>query len=266
MASFVDKLTPEQKKRATLIAGELKKLGITNKYVVAGILAVVSKESNFNRLKEASYANTDNGRIKAIFGSRVSALSDSQLTALKKDYNKFFEAVYGGAWGAKSLGNDKAGDGAKYVGRGYNQLTGKGNYKLIGSKIGVDLVNSPQLLETPEVAAKAIASYFKTNIDRLIKNGTFEARYLLNDVEKVKDEKTGVNIAYDINAGSAKQKYGDTTGGYQTSVSRVGDFVDSIAEFVTTNPVKTGGGLILLGLLSAGAYYLSKGGFTKIVG
>ncbi len=263
MATFVDKLSAEQKSRASMIAGELKKLGITNKYVVAGILAVVSKESDFNRLKEQGYQNTDNGRIKSIFGSRVSKYSDAQLTALKKDYNKFFEAVYGGAWGAKSLGNDKAGDGAKYVGRGYNQLTGKGNYKLIGSKIGVDLVNNPQLLETPAVAAKAIASYFKTNIDRLITNGTFKARYMVDNTDKVSNEKTGVDIAYDINAGSAKQKYGDTTGGYKTASARVGDFVDSITDFVVTNPIKTGGLAVAI-LLGAGYYFLSKSGLPKI--
>lgn len=263
MATFVDKLSSEQRKRATLIASELKKLGITNKYVVAGILAVVSKESDFNRLKELGYQNTSNARIKAIFGSRVAKYSDAQLTALKKDYNKFFEAVYGGAWGAKSLGNDKVGDGAKYVGRGYNQLTGKGNYKLIGSKIGVDLVNSPQLLETPEVAAKAIASYFKTNIDRLVTNGTFKARYMVDSTDKVSNEKTGVDIAYDINAGSAKQKYGDTTGGYKTASARVGEFVDSITDFVSENPIKTGGLAIAL-LLGAGYYFLSKSGLPKI--
>jgi predicted chitinase len=264
MATFVDKLSAEQKSRASLIASELKKLGITNKYVVAGILAVVSKESDFNRLKELGYQNTDNGRIKAIFGSRVASLSDAQLTALKKDYNKFFEAVYGGAWGAKSLGNDKVGDGAKYVGRGYNQLTGKGNYKLIGTNIGVDLVNNPQLMETPAVAAKAIASYFKTNIDRLIKNGTFKARYMVDNLDKVSNAKTGVDIAYDINAGSSKQKYGDTTGGYKTASARVGDFVDSITDFVVTNPIKTGGLAIAL-LLGAGYYFLSKSGLPKIL-
>jgi predicted chitinase len=264
MATFVDKLSAEQKSRASMIASELKKLGITNKYVVAGILAVVSKESDFNRLKELGYQNTDNSRIKAIFGSRVASLSDAQLTALKKDYNKFFEAVYGGAWGAKSLGNDKVGDGAKYVGRGYNQLTGKGNYKLIGTNIGVDLVNNPQLMETPAVAAKAIASYFKTNIDRLIKNGTFKARYMIDNLDKVSNAKTGVDIAYDINAGSAKQKYGDTTGGYKTASARVGDFVDSITDFVVTNPIKTGGLAIAL-LLGAGYYFLSKSGLPKIL-
>jgi predicted chitinase len=264
MATFVDKLSAEQKSRASLIASELKKLGITNKYVVAGILAVVSKESDFNRLKEQGYQNTSNARIKAIFGSRVASMSDAQLTALKKDYNKFFEAVYGGTWG-KRLGNDKVGDGAKYVGRGYNQLTGKANYKTIGNNIGIDLVNNPQLMETPSVAAKAIASYFKINIDRLIKSGNFKATYMIDNLDKVNNAKTGVDIAYDINAGSSKQKYGDTTGGYKTATARVSDFVDSITDFVVTNPIKTGGGLILVALLGAGYYYLSKGGLPKIL-
>ena len=108
-------------------------------------------------------------------------------------------------------------------------------------------------------------SYFQTNIDRLVKNGSFKARYMVDGIDKVNNSKTGVDIAYDINAGSSKQKYGDTTGGYKTSVSRVDDFVDSITDFVTTNPIKTGLGVVIA-LLGAGYYFLSKGGFTKVVG
>jgi predicted chitinase len=264
MASFVDKLTPEQKKRASLIASELKKLGITNPYLISGVLAVVSKESNFNRLSELTYANTSNGRIKAIFGSRVGSLSDAQLTALKKDENKFFEAVYGGAFGAKNLGNTKAGDGARYKGRGYNQITGKANYDKVGKSIGVDLVSNPTLLETPEIAAKGIAAFFKMNLDLLVKSGKFKARYLIENPEKVTSASQGVNIAYDINAGNSKQRLSDTTGGYATATARVSDFVTNLADFVTTNPIKTGGGVILLALLGAGYYYLSKGGLPKI--
>jgi len=264
MASFVDKLTPEQKKRAALIASELKKLGITNKYVVSGILAVVSKESNFNRLSELTYANTDNGRIKLIFGSRVSKYSDAQLTALKKDENKFFEAVYGGAFGLKNFNNSKVGDGAKYKGRGYNQITGKVNYEKVGKLIGVDLVANPTLLETPEIAAKGIAAFFKLNLDDLIKSGKFQARYLVDSTDKVNSASQGVNIAYDINAGNSKQRLSDTTGGYATATARVNDFVTNLSDFVVNNPIKTGGGVILLALLGAGYYYLSKGGFPKI--
>jgi hypothetical protein len=88
---------------------------------------------------------------------------------------------------------------------------------------------------------------------------------MVDGIDKVNNSKTGVDIAYDINAGSSKQKYGDTTGGYKTSVSRVDDFVDSITDFITTNPIKTGLGVVIA-LLGAGYYFLSKGGFTKVVG
>ena len=63
---------------------------------------------------------------------------------------------------AKTLGNTKAGDGARYKGRGYIQLTGKYNYKRAGEALGLDLVNKPELVEKPEVAAK-VAIWFWQN-------------------------------------------------------------------------------------------------------
>lgn len=59
---------------------------------------------------------------------------------------------------AKELGNLSPGDGAKYCGRGYVQLTGKKNYatataKLRALGIDVDLVANPDLAMRPDVAA-----------------------------------------------------------------------------------------------------------------
>jgi putative chitinase len=65
---------------------------------------------------------------------------------------------------AKILGNKQAGDGAKYKGRGYLQITGKYNYEQAGKSIGVDLVNKPELLERPDIAAKAAVWYWKTRV------------------------------------------------------------------------------------------------------
>ena len=65
---------------------------------------------------------------------------------------------------AKILGNTKPGDGAKYKGRGYIQLTGKYNYKKAGDALGIDLVNKPELLEKPEIAAKAAVWYWKERV------------------------------------------------------------------------------------------------------
>lgn len=54
---------------------------------------------------------------------------------------------------AKELGNLTPGDGARYCGRGYVQLTGKKNYAMAGQKLGVDLVNHPELALRPDIAA-----------------------------------------------------------------------------------------------------------------
>ena len=51
------------------------------------------------------------------------------------------------------MGNTEDGDGAKYIGRGLIQLTGKDNYKAVTEALGIDLVANPQLLEEPRYAA-----------------------------------------------------------------------------------------------------------------
>jgi predicted chitinase len=61
--------------------------------------------------------------------------------------------------GRKDLGNVRAGDGARYHGRGYIQLTGRANYRTYGEKLGVPLEKQPDLALRPEVAAKVLAAY-----------------------------------------------------------------------------------------------------------
>jgi len=57
-------------------------------------------------------------------------------------------------------GNEASGDGWRYRGRGPIQLTGKDNYRTCGVGIGVDLVNEPERLETPEVGCLAAAWFW----------------------------------------------------------------------------------------------------------
>ncbi len=54
---------------------------------------------------------------------------------------------------ARTNGNTEPGDGARYSGRGYVQLTWKNNYRRIGDLIGVDLVGNPDKALEPELAA-----------------------------------------------------------------------------------------------------------------
>lgn len=55
---------------------------------------------------------------------------------------------------ARQMGNTEPGDGVKYCGRGYVQLTWKVNYAKAGAKIGVDLVNHPDRAMIPANAAR----------------------------------------------------------------------------------------------------------------
>jgi hypothetical protein len=57
---------------------------------------------------------------------------------------------------AKRLGNTQSGDGARYFGRGYVQLTGRANYRRAGQKLQIDLEGDPDLALDPGVAAKVM--------------------------------------------------------------------------------------------------------------
>ena len=59
---------------------------------------------------------------------------------------------------ATQLGNTQKGDGYKFRGRGYVQITGRGNYEYWGNRLGVDMANDPGLALVPENAAQ-IAVY-----------------------------------------------------------------------------------------------------------
>lgn len=53
------------------------------------------------------------------------------------------------------------GDGAKYCGRGFIQITGKNNYAHYGKEIGVDLITHPDAALEVNTAALIFALYFK---------------------------------------------------------------------------------------------------------
>jgi len=71
---------------------------------------------------------------------------------------------------AKILGNKHVGDGEKYHGRGFIQLTGRDNYRMASQALGIDLLNNPELAERPDVAAKIAIWYWQTRVKPYINN------------------------------------------------------------------------------------------------
>jgi len=61
------------------------------------------------------------------------------------------------------LGNQGKGDGAKFRGRGYIQLTGRFNYQKLGTALdmGGKLATNPELANDPAIAGKLLAAFLK---------------------------------------------------------------------------------------------------------
>ena len=74
--------------------------------------------------------------------------------------------------GRSDLGNVRRGDGARYHGRGYIQLTGRANYRHYGERLDVPLEERPGIALRPAVGARVLAEYFKQRgVDRAARRG-----------------------------------------------------------------------------------------------
>ena len=74
------------------------------------------------------------------------------------------ELATGSAYeGRADLGNTEPGDGIKFRGRGLIQLTGRFNVQAISDFFGIDFVDDPSLLETPEWACRSAGWFWGMN-------------------------------------------------------------------------------------------------------
>jgi hypothetical protein len=104
-----------------------------------------------------------------------------------KNFKPIMEYASGEAYeGRIDLGNTQKGDGVRYKGRGFIQLTGRSNYALYGQKLGIDLIGNPDLALDVEVGAKILANYFKDRgvIEACLAKDWLRVRKLVNGVNR----------------------------------------------------------------------------------
>ena len=79
-------------------------------------------------------------------------------------YKYTHELASGAAYeGRKDLGNIHPGDGIKYKGRCYIEITGFDNYVACGKDLGLDLISKPALLEEFPYVALGAGWFWKTH-------------------------------------------------------------------------------------------------------
>ena len=132
-----------------------KKFNITNPLRLAHFLAQCGHESGgFKAVSENLNYSADG--LKKIFGKYFPGnLNESYA----RQPEKIASRVYGGRMGN---GDESTGEGFKFRGRGYIQLTGKNNYTNFAKFIGEDTVSNPDLVATKYPLASA-AFFFDSN-------------------------------------------------------------------------------------------------------
>lgn len=154
---------------------------------------------------------TDRPMICAALGTiRAESEGFLPIAEYPSQYNTLpGQAAFSAYDGRKSLGNTQPGDGARFRGRGFVQLTGRDNYTRYGQSLGIDLTVNADLANAPEVASLLLAYFLSNCADKmrvaLAKGDLAAARKLVNggshgldrfrDVFKLADKTWPVTIA-----------------------------------------------------------------------
>jgi putative chitinase len=164
-----------------------KAAGMTDEELAMFLAQTAHESGNFRSTTEnLNYSATT---LMKLFPKRFPDRAKAQAV-VAAGQEAIGNAIYGGRMG------NGPGEGFKYRGRGYIQLTGKDNYKAFAKASGLDVVNNPDLVSSPEGAIKASLWYWNS-------------RKGLRDAAKKGDVNTATKL---INGGSngladRQQKY-----------------------------------------------------------
>ena len=133
--------------------------GLSGDELKSFMAQVAHESSSFGRIEERGYSWSRN--YNAMPQAWKDRLKRDGVTEQNATSARIFNSVYANKNGN---GDYASGDGNRYRGRGYIQLTGKDNYRTIGNDIGEDLVGNPDLMLNPDIARKASIAWWKRNV------------------------------------------------------------------------------------------------------
>lgn len=133
--------------------------GITDENEQAAFMGQMSHESGNFRTMEESFNYSSADRIMSVSKTARDKGKEAVQEAMAQGPEAVANMMYGGR---DDLGNTEEGDGYRFRGRGYTQLTGRDNYQSVGDALGIDLVNNPDMAKDPEIAAKVATHYWQS--------------------------------------------------------------------------------------------------------
>jgi hypothetical protein len=98
--------------------------------------------------------------------------------------------------GREDLENTEPGDGPRFKGRGFIQITGRRNYRIWSSKLGINLIDNPEKAALPEIAAIILVrgmsdgSFTGVGLSDFIlgdRRDFFNARRIVNALDRADD-------------------------------------------------------------------------------
>ena len=141
------------------------KFGINTPLRVAHFLAQCGHESGGFRLTKENLNYSAKG-LMGIFKKYFP--TEALAKAYERQPAKIANKVYSNRMGN---GTEASGEGAKFCGRGYIQLTGKENYTAFGKSIGVDVCANPELVASQYALASAAWFFSKNGLHKIADEG-----------------------------------------------------------------------------------------------
>jgi putative chitinase len=152
-----------------MIPDTAAKFGINTPLRLAHFLAQCGHESGGFRATQENL----NYSAKGLMGIFRKYFPNASLAAqYERKPAKIAAKVYGGRMGN---GNEASGEGYKFRGRGYIQLTGKENYTAFGKSIGEDILSNPDVVSSKYALLSAAWFFSKNGLHKMADSGASDA-------------------------------------------------------------------------------------------